>query len=477
MQAAPLTNYASLTSVTYGGCEPSDVCWVNIGPPSQFPPYEIDNGVGYAQGLFFTPEAQALAVVGDGACTTSSVNPAFYVDIQTCNDQEPPPVWLRFYDGPNQVTKGPSYQEISFEFPAPADGLPLIVNNQTLWEQMSILQPFPVFGDIGLISGQPTFCSFSSNVTVWNNGGFNFELTAGNLKVPTGDAPPVEPYNTLLPEDYLGWTAFSLMALGNGAGGAQAGFQLRLDQDTNPQPVKVKYTLDEEYQTVMLEIRYKQNVTKYLIPQEMFKQNFLPVVLESGYLSPDDKQVKEVEDFVWIWSLFTMIETIQKPVDPAGQIIRLDDLPKYWPMTSSYNNIRVKVRGYPGYNNLNAFNQTLNCAKGFELYGSLFDNLAFFGVEGTKFDLKYWLDNTAPKCDPRYAYWNCVYGIAKSREAECVRKLVNPQNAPWSITVGFLDGLYPQECNSLNPETASIMDGTKYGCGPGYRACPTNPCA
>jgi len=478
MQATSLTSYAFLNSVTFGGCDPTDMCMINIGLPSQYPTYELDNGVGYAEGLFFTPEAQALAVLGDGQCSTSAVNPAFTVDIKTCNEKEPPPVWLRFYDGPNQVTKGSNYETISFEYPAPANGFPAIVNNETLWEQLSILQPYPVFADIGLISGQPTYCSFSSNVTVWNNGGYNFELTAGNLKLPVGDAPPVEPYNTLLPEDYLGWTTFSLMALGNGAGGAQAGFQLRPDQSTDTQPIKVKYTLDDEHQTVMLELRYKQNVTKYLIPQEMFKKKFLPVVLESGYLSPDDKQVKEIEDFVWIWSLFTMIDTIQKPVDLAGNNITLDDLPKYFPMTSSYDNIRVKVRGYDGYNNLNAFNQTLTCAAGFELYGSLFGNLAFFGVEGSElYDLKYWLDNVATKCDPRYAYWNCVYGIAKSRETVCEQKLVNPQGAPWSITVGYLDGLYPQQCNSTNPETASIMNGSKYNCTQPYQACPTNPCA
>ena len=476
MQATPLTNYAFLNSVTFGGCNPTDICMIDIGLPSQYPQYELEN-VGYAEGLFFTPEAQALAVMGDGACSTSAVNPAFTVDIKTCNDGQVPPVWLRFYDGPNQVTKGSNYEEISFEYPAPANGRATIVNNETLWEQMSILQPFPVFGAIGEIQGQPTYCAFSSNVTVWNNGGFNFELTAGNLKLPVGDAPPVEPYNTLLPEDYLGWTTFSLMALGNGAGGAQAGFQLRPDQSTDPQPIKVKYTLDNEHQTMMLELHYKQNVTKYLIPQEMFKKKFLPVVLESGYLSPDNEQVKEVEDFVWIWSLFTMIQTIQKPVDLAGNNIVLDDLPKYFPMTSSYNNIRVKVRGYDGYNNLNAFNQTLTCAAGFELYGSLFDNLAFFGVEGTNlFDLKYWLDNVADKCDPRYAYWNCIYGIAISRQTVCEQKLVNPQGAPWSVTVGYLDGVYPQQCNSTNPDTASIMDGSKFNCPLPYEACPTNPC-
>lgn len=476
VQTTAPTNHAFLNSVTFGGCDPTDTCMVNIGLPSQYPPYELDNGVGYAAGLFFTPEAQALAVQGDGACSTSAVNPAFSIDIRPCPSELPPPVWLRFYDGPNQVSKA-NYEEISFEYPAPANGLPIIVDNQSLFEQLSILQPFPVFDDLDLLGNPATYCDFSNYRTVWNNGGFNFEITAGNLKMPTGDAPPIEPYNTLLPEDYYsGWTTFSLMALGNGAGGAQAGFQLRPDQSTDPQPIRVKYTLDNEHETMLLELRYKQNTTKYMIPQEMFKKKFLPVVLESGYLPPLDKQVKEIEDFVWVWSLFTMITTVQKPKNPAGNFIALDDVPKYFPLKSTYNDIRVKVKGYSGYNNVNAFDQNLTCLAGFELYGSLFDNLAFFGVEGSNatYDLKNWLDNLAPKCDPRYAYWNCVYGIAHSRQTVCLQKQYL-QGVPWTVAVGFLDGLYPQQCNSTNPDTASIISGQKFNC-PNYQSCPTKDC-
>jgi len=113
---------------------------------------------------------------------------------------------------------------------------------------MSILQPMPVFSDVA-----PTYCGFGGSKTLWANGGFNFELTAGSTGFDVGDAREVVPWNSPWQSGfndvlYDGWTAYPLMALGNGAGGPPAGYAVRTpgtadDSTARDSLMHAKYTV------------------------------------------------------------------------------------------------------------------------------------------------------------------------------------------------------------------------------------------
>ena len=74
-------------------------------------------------------------------------------------------MWLRYYDGPNMFDKA-NFEEISFSMPVTKTALPILYNTQSLWDQMTILQPMPIFSDVA-----PTYCGFYRAKTLWANGG------------------------------------------------------------------------------------------------------------------------------------------------------------------------------------------------------------------------------------------------------------------------------------------------------------------
>ncbi len=384
--------------------------------------------------------------------------------IRKCAGDDNPPVWLRYYDGPNMFAKD-TFTEISFDMPVPVEGLPENFNRQSLWDQMSILQPEPVFSDLS-----PTFCGFSSSKTVWANGGFNFEVVAGNSGFDVGDASPTtawnSPWNAAFNDTtYRGFTSYPIMSIGNGAGGLPAGYAFRPqdsatdDKSDLASVVNARYTLLTDQQTVILELSHKGAKSTYAVPQKLFKDKFLPQVVGTGYMAADDKQIGQVNDFVWRWMLFTNTLTIQKPTSPDGAPIQVEDLARYFPMKSSYTNIRSRVSGFDGINNPAAFENPLVCGQGFELYGTLFGNRAFFAVA----DYVKWLDTEVDKTDARYPLWRCIAAVAKSRQDLCVSSgsEANPSGESWNVVMGYMNDAYPKECDSADAGTKAIIANTR----------------
>jgi hypothetical protein len=411
-----------------------------------------------------TPQGHAIGLVGDSNLTTTWRTNAYEQQVPKCPTGSKPPVWLRYYDGPNMFAKA-NFEEISFSMPVTRTALPALHDMQSLWDQMTILQPMPIFSDVA-----PTYCGFYGAKTLWANGGFNFELTSGNTGFDLGDAPPITPWNSpwqagFSAVPYDGWTVYPIMALGNGAGGPPAGFAFRTEgsrDDSLAAPdssVQAKYILDNDKQIVTLELSFNGAKSTYAVPQELFKEKFLPAAIANGDLAADDKQVAQVNDFDWRWQLFTNTLTIQKPTGPNGKPITLNELAQYFPKTSTYRDIRAKVKGYPGFNNTDAFENTLVCAKGFELYGTIVDDRLFTDLG----DYSKWLKAEADKTDPRYALWRCIEAIAISREKTCVASgsEKNIPNTPWTVTIGYEDEAYPAQCDVNDPETSAIIAGLR----------------
>jgi len=400
--------------------------------------------------IYVDEDGNATGLVGDAFRTTSRKANAFRVAVRACKGDENPPVWLRYYDGPNMFAKD-TFTEISFDMPVPRSGLPETFDKQSLWDQMSILQPEPVFSDLA-----PTFCGFSSSKTVWANGGFNFELVVGNSGFDVGDASPTTAWNSPWQDGfndtlYRGFTSYPIMSIGNGAGGLPAGFAFRTPGSTGDDAadpasfVHAHYRLLKDREIAVLALTHGGATSTYAVPQELFKRKFLPAVIDSGYMAADDKQVAQVNGFDWRWMLFTNTLTIQKPTAADGRPIGVDDLKKYFPKTSSYTNIQARVSGFDGVNDPAAFENTLVCGQGFELYGTLFDNRAFFAVD----DYRKWLDTEADKGDARYPLWQCVSAIAKSRQERCVSSGSEraAKGANWNVVIGYMNDAYPAECS------------------------------
>jgi hypothetical protein len=192
---------------------------------------------------------------------------------------------------------------------------------------------------------------------------------------------------------------------------------------------------------VILEQSYNGATSTYAIPQQLFKDKFLPAAIANGDLAADDKQGAQVNEFMWRWQLFTNTLTIQKPTSPDGKPITLNELVQYFPKTTVYRDIRAKVKGYSGFNNRDAFENTLVCAKGFELYGTIIDDRLFTDLD----DYSKWVKNEADKTDSRYALWRCIAGVARSREQTCrgSGSENNPANTPWTVSIGYEKGAYP----------------------------------
>ncbi|RZT17873.1 hypothetical protein EV589_2121 [Mycobacterium sp. BK558] len=114
--------------------------------------------------ICITPAGDAIGIVGDKTFTTTHKSDAFRLQVHKCEGEAPPPVWFRFYAGPNMFAKT-NYDEISFSMPVTKSALPLIRNAQSLWDQMTILQLIPVFFDVA-----PTYCGFLGGKTLWANG-------------------------------------------------------------------------------------------------------------------------------------------------------------------------------------------------------------------------------------------------------------------------------------------------------------------
>ena len=410
-----------------------------------------------------TAEGDAISLVGDRTFTSTRKSDVFQVAPRTCPADGKPPVWLRYYDGPNMLAKN-NFEEISFSMPVTRSALPEIRNSQSLWDQMSILQPLPVFSDVA-----PTYCGFGGSKTLWANGGFNVELTAGSTGFDVGDAREVVPWNSPWQSGfndpvYDGWTAYPLMALGNGAGGPPAGYAVRTpgiadDQAAPDASVRAKYTLDNDKQTVTLELSYGDYRSTYSVPQQLFKDKFLPAAIAAGDLAADDKQVAQVNDFIWRWQLFTNTLTIQKPDSPDGRPITVNELAQYFPGSTAYQDIQTTVRGFPGANNPDAFENTLVCAKGFEMYGTLIDDRLFTDPD----DYTKWLNTEADKTDPRYALWRCIEAIARSRLQSCVASGSerNAAGTNWNVGIGYLDGVVPDQCDAGDPETSAAIAGQR----------------
>jgi hypothetical protein len=97
---------------------------------------------------------------------------------------------------------------------------------------------------------------------------------------------------------YDGWTAYPLMALGNGAGGPPAGYAVQTpevadDPGAPDASVRAKYTMDNDKQTVTLELSHGDYTSTYSVPQQLFKDKFLPAAIAAGDLAADDKQVAQ----------------------------------------------------------------------------------------------------------------------------------------------------------------------------------------
>ncbi len=178
-------------------------------------------------------------------------------------------------------------------------------------------------------------------------------------------------------------------------------------------------------------------------------------------MAADDKQVGQVNDFDWRWQLFTNTLTIQKPTSPDGQPITLNQLAQYFPKATSYNDIQAKVNGYPGFNNPAAFENTLACSKGFELYGTLVDYRLFTDLD----DFSKWVGTKADKTDPRYAYWRCIAAAARSREQNCVASGSEKSTAQqsWNVGGGYLNGTIPTQCDENDSGTKAVIAGGRTG--------------
>ncbi len=414
--------------------------------------------------IWITPEGDAISIVGDEDFTVTYKADAFVVKVKECEGEGLPPVWFRYYDGPNMFAKD-NFEEISFDMPVTKRGLPAKFDQQSKWDQMGIFQPMPVFSDVA-----PTYCGFSGPKTIWANGGHNFELVAGNTGFDVGDATPVTVWNSPWMSDfneslYKGWMVYPMMALGNGNGALPAGYAFRTegsaDDSLNAQDAMVhcKYTVINEREIMLLELSYNGSTTKYAVPQKLFKDKFLPLVIANGDMAADDKQVAQVNDFMWRWMLFTTTCTIQKPTNAEGALISLDEFKKYFPLTTKYLNIKAKVRGYDGYNNPAAFENTLQCGLGMELYGTLVD-FRLFTDSGA---FSKWLATEADKRDPRYAHWRCFEAIMRSREQRCIAEHSEDATAgkPWHAINGYLNEQYPAECDCNDPQTKAILDGLR----------------
>ncbi|MEO3760343.1 hypothetical protein ABGB19_18925 [Mycobacterium sp. B14F4] len=100
------------------------------------------------------------------------------------------------------------------------------------------------------------------------------------------------------------------MALGNGAGGPPAGDAVRTPGSSDDTPdapdslMHAKYTVDNDKQIVVLELSYNGFTSTYALPQQLFKEKFLPAAIAAGDLAADDKQVGQVNDFMWRGTLF-----------------------------------------------------------------------------------------------------------------------------------------------------------------------------
>ena len=117
------------------------------------------------------------------------------------------------------------------------------------------------------------------------------------------------------------------------------------------------------------------------------------------------------------------------------------------------------MKGYSGFNNRDAFENTLVCGKGFELYGTIIDDRLFTDLD----DYSKWVKTEADKTDPRYALWRCIEAIARSREQTCVASGSenNPDNTPWTVSIGYQNEAYPAQCDVNDPETSAIMAGLR----------------
>jgi len=425
---------------------------------SGLPQLEVKNENESA--VYASPNGDVISIVGDETSTTTYKKNAYKLNVRACPDKDLPPVWLRYYDGPNTFAND-NFEEISFDVPITKSGLPAIYNLQSLWDQMTIFQPMPVFEDLA-----PTYCGFYGAKTLWANGGINFEFSAGNTGFDLGDATAITVWNSPWQAAfndtlYQGWTVYPIMALGNGAGGVPAGYAFRIPttNSSSDDVVHCKYTILNDKQVIIQELSYKGATTKYAIPQQIFKDKFLPQVIANGDMAADDKQVDQVKNFDWRWLLFTTTLTIQKPVDPDGKLITLDELKQYFPKCSTYQNIKLKVKGYEGINNPKAFKNTLKCALGLELYGTLWDDKVFTDLK----EYSKWLATEADQKDPRFAHWRCVEAIARSREQHCIATGSEKNNpgVPWQVTNGYLDEKYPEECDCNNPKTKAIIDGLR----------------
>ena len=154
---------------------------------------------------------------------------------------------------------------------------------------MTILQPSTVFSDVA-----PTYCGHGAK-TLWANGGFDFELTAGNTGFDLGDAPPITPWNSPWQAEfnitpYDGWTAYPIMALGNGGGDAPADSPSRTEGSRDNslaaagRLVQARYILDNDKQIVILEQSYNGATSTMLSCSRLLKDKFLPPAIANGDL-------------------------------------------------------------------------------------------------------------------------------------------------------------------------------------------------
>ena len=132
---------------------------------------------------------------------------------------------------------------------------------------------------------------------------------------------------------------------------------------------------------------------------------------------------------------------------------------QYFPTSTAYRDIRTAVKGFAGANNPEAFNNTLVCAKGFEMYGTLIDDRLFTDLD----DYTTWLNTKADKTDPRYALWRCIEAAARSRLLNCVASgsEKNPAGADWNVGLGYLNGTTPTQCDAADPQTSAIIAGLR----------------
>jgi hypothetical protein len=78
-----------------------------------------------------TKDGDAISIVGDRTFTSTWKTDAYRQQVHKCVGEALPPVWFRFYDGPNMFAKA-NYDEISFSMPVTKSALPPIHNSQSL---------------------------------------------------------------------------------------------------------------------------------------------------------------------------------------------------------------------------------------------------------------------------------------------------------------------------------------------------------